>query len=162
MGPILEWRQETGRSAAMSGVLAALLVAALPTVEGYGLWWTSLWWWWLIVLLPGILIYLVMRGGWLAAGARWAQNQNKWVDVYDLTLVQVRASGVNMMLRLKDSGGRDIGSLKLKDIQRNQNLWDLVYCGILHSVASGKANPPANVRTILKLPGGQRAHRDGS
>ncbi|NKQ55367.1 hypothetical protein HFP15_20995 [Amycolatopsis sp. K13G38] len=109
-----------------------------------------------------MLIWLITRGGWLAAGARWVQNKVKWVNTYSLTVVDVQASGVNMLLRLRDSSGRDIGSLKLKDVQRNQELRDLVYNGILHSVATGTANPPQKTRTILKLPGGQGLHRDGS
>lgn len=161
-GPTLEWRQDTAKGALGSGVIAAAIVAVVPTLETQGFGWVTTWYWWPSIALAGLLIYLIMRASWLAAGARWLQYKDQWVDTYELTHVHVQASGANMMLRLTDSAGRSIGSLTLKGIQRNQALWDLVYNGILHSVVTGRANPPTNVRTLLKLPGGTGQHRDGS
>ncbi|WP_143271334.1 hypothetical protein [Amycolatopsis echigonensis] len=158
----MEWRQDSGRGAVQSGVIAAVIVAVVPTVETQGFSWAATPYWWPFIALAGVLIWLIMRGGWLAAGACWVQNKDKWVNTYNLTAVDVHASGVNMMLRLQDTAGRDIGSLKLKDVQGNQKLWDLVYNGILHSMAQGTANPSEKARTILKLPGGRGLHRDGS
>jgi len=159
---MLEWNQETKNGALISGLIAAVIVALVPTLETQGLSWATTWYWWPFIVLAGILIYIATGSSWLAAGACWLQNGKSWVDTYELTHIAVKASGVNMMLRLEDSTGRKIGSLKLKDVQRNQKLWDLVYNGILHSVVTGKADPPTNVRTILKLPGGKGQHRDGS
>lgn len=87
---------------------------------------------------------------------RWsylAANGRFWVDVYQLTEVRIKAAGVNQMLRLKDSAGRQV-SVKISDVQRNQALWDLAYNGILHSVVVGSADPPKGTRTILELPAG--------
>lgn len=154
-GPILEWRQETPRSAVWMGVVTALIILGLPTVNSWSVTWVlrpSLSFFWILSLGGGWLIYKIFSNAWLAAGATWLQNGRYWVDVYQLTRVEVKASGVNQMLRLRDSAGREIGSLKLGDVQRNQDLWDLVYNGIRHSVAAGSANPSPGSRRILELP----------
>lgn len=159
-GPMLEWRQETPRSALWAGVVTALIVLGLPTANSWSFAWMlkpSWAFFWVLSLGGGWLMYKIFSNVWLAAGATWLQNGRYWVDVYQLTEIKVKAAGVNQMLRLKDSVGREIGSLKLGDVQRNQALWDLVYNGILHSVASGAATPSKGTREILKLPGGHLA-----
>ena len=157
---MLEWRQETPRSAVWAGAVTALLVLGLPTVNSGSFAWMvrpSWAFFWLLSLGGGWLMYKIFSNAWLAAGAMWLQNGRYWVDVYQLSEIKIKAAGVNQMLRLKDSVGREIGSLKLADVQRNQALWDLVFNGILYSVAAGGATPSQGTRDILKLPGGRSA-----
>ncbi|MGH3831930.1 MAG: hypothetical protein ACRDRS_16030, partial [Pseudonocardiaceae bacterium] len=158
----LEWRQDSTTWAIISGLLMAGIGISVYTVDEHGFGWVSIWWLWLPLIIFGLAVYWVTSKSWLAAGATWLQNGEVWVDVYELVTIDIKASGAKLNLRLTDSTGRTIGSLSLADTQRNQALWDLVYNGILHSVATGKADPPHNVHTILKLPGGRGQHRDGS
>lgn len=151
-GPVLEWRQETLRSSIIAGVILVLIGACIPTFNSTGFAWLTQWGWWLYLALCFVVGFAVFRGTWTAAGATWLQNGKAWVATYELTRIEVKASGTNQMLRLTDSAGRSIGSLKLMAVQRNQALWDLVYNGILHSVTTGKANPSPGSRKILKLP----------
>lgn len=157
-GLTLEWRQETTRSSVWAGVVTALLVLGLPTVNSWSFDWMARPSWWAffgpLAFIGGWIMYKAFGKMWIAAGATWLQTGRFWVDVYQLTEVRIKAAGVNQMLRLKDSVGREV-SVKISDVQRNQALWDLVYNGILHSVVSGSADPSRGTRTILKLPGGR-------
>lgn len=132
-----------------------LIVLGLPTVNSWSFGWVlrpSFSFFWVLSFGAGWLIYKIFSNVWLAAGATWLQNGRYWVDVYQLTEVKIGAAGVNQVLRLKDSAGREIRSLKLRDVQRNQALWDLAYNGIRHSVATGGASPSQGTRRILQLP----------
>lgn len=151
-GILLEWRQETPKSAFWAGGVLAVLMAGLPTVNSGSFGWMIHWWWyWFLVLFAFWIGYGIFSNMWIAAGATWLQNGKRWVDLYRLTDVNIKAAGANHMLRLKDGVGREV-SVKLDAVQRNQDLWDLVYNGILHAVVTGQANPPGGSRTILKLP----------
>ncbi|MGH3720730.1 MAG: hypothetical protein ACRDRI_18165 [Pseudonocardiaceae bacterium] len=161
-GPALEWCQDSTTWAIISGLIFAGIIISVYTAHEHGFGWVTIWWVWLLPIIFGLAVYWGMSKNWLAAGATWLQNGDVWVDVYELVSIDIKAGGAKLNLRLTDSAGRTIGALSLADAQRNHALWDLVYNGILHSVANGKADPPTNVRTILKLPGGRGQHRDGS
>jgi hypothetical protein len=149
---MLEWRQEGHKSALLAGVALAVIGATVPTANSGGVAWVTTWYWWVFFALCALVGYGVFIGTWIACGATWLQNGKRWVSIYELTEVRIKASGTNHMLRLTDSAGRTIGSLKLIAVQRNPKLWDLVYNGIQHSVATGKATPPSGTRKILRLP----------
>ncbi len=153
-GPALEWNQQSRRSAIWSGLIAAALIAGFGSLLFSGFGWVTQWWCWLLIVLCGLAIYKATSNTWIAAGSDWLQNGKQWVDVYKLVEVKIGASGTSQVLRLKDSHGRQIRSVSLSDVQANQALWDLVYNGILHSVLSGKADPPKGTRKILSMPGG--------
>jgi hypothetical protein len=149
---MLEWEQGNRRTAIWSGVFIAAFLIGFLTLRYGGVRWVAVWWWWLIILLFGLLVYRGLSGMWLAAGADWFQVRKRSVNVYDLTGIRVDATK-SLYLRLTDSTGSSVGSLRLADAQRNQALWDLVYNGILSSVVTGKANPSPRTRGILLLPG---------
>lgn len=151
-GPRLEWYQEGPRGALTSGLLGAVIVAVAGTLIS-GPEWVTQWYMWLLPIITGFLVFITLRKDWVAAGARWLQHKNTWVDTYDLVDVTIGANGMNQVLKLTDSQGRRIQTLPLRDVQENADLWDLVYNGILHSTVNGKANPPRGTRVILKLPG---------
>jgi hypothetical protein len=153
-GPALEWSQQSRRSAIWSGLIAAAIIVAFFQLRFWGFGWITQWWCWLLIVLCGLGIYKATSNSWLAAGSDWLQNGSQWVNVYELVEVKIGAAGANQVLRLKDSYGRRIRSVNLSDVQANQPLWDLVYNGILHSVVTGKADPPHGTRKILSLPDG--------
>jgi hypothetical protein len=153
-GPALEWNQQSRRSAIWSGFIAAAIIAGFFLWRFWGFGWVTQWWCWLLIVACGLAIYKAASNTWIAAGSDWLQSGSQWVDVYELVEVKMGASGANQVLRLQDSHGRRIRSVNLSNVQANQPLWDLVYNGILHSVASGRADPPKGTRKILSLPDG--------
>jgi hypothetical protein len=158
-GPILEWMQDTKREMVLGGLFGTGVIAAFFTWKFGGLGWVTTWWWaWIFVVLCALGLYEAARKAWVAAGATWMQEYRNWVDTYDLTEVAIKSGGYRHVLRLSDSAGRRV-SLPLSDVQRNQALWDLVYNGILHSVASGQAEASKGTRKILELPGSEHPHR---
>lgn len=152
-GPRLEWYQESPLGAFKTAIWAFVIMFVALVLIWQGFEWVSYWYNWLLPPVVASLVYFTSRKGWVAAGARWLQHKNTWVDTYDLTEIKIGANGANQVLKLTDSAGRRIQTLPLRDVQANADLWDLVYNGILHSTVNGKANPPRGTRTILKLPG---------
>ncbi|GEM_PF-612672 len=91
---------------------------------------------------------------WFAAGAEWLQVKDVWVEIYDLVRISAGTNGADRAIGLEDSGGRSIHAVSLKRIQGHPAMWDLVYNGILHSVASGKCDIPPGARKLLQIPRG--------
>ncbi len=106
----------------------------------------------MILLFFSWMMFRAARNYWTAAGATWVQWRSRWVDTYHLTRIRFSADGYSRVLRLKDAHGNEIHSFKISEIQGNPDLWDLVYNGILHSVASGNCDIDAKTRRILQIP----------
>lgn len=151
LGPILEWSQNTPRTAWLGGALVFLIAAVFLTANN-GFAWMSLWWMWLFILLFGWGIVRILGKDWVAAGAVWVQSRDAWVNTYELTRITFSVDGYNRVLRVEDGAGRKIHSLKLRSLQVNPPLWDLVYNGILHSVASGNCDISDKARKEIRLP----------
>nr|WP_245959023.1 hypothetical protein [Rhodococcus gordoniae] len=152
LGPVLEWLQPTVRDRYIGAFLiAAILVVYLTVINGDFRW---IHWWIMWVIIPGssLLLFFGKGNHWTAAGATWVQWHDSWVDTYHLTRIRFSADGPSRVLRLKDAHGNKIHSFKISEIQRNPDLWDLVYNGILHSVAFGNCDIDAKTRHILKIP----------
>ncbi|WP_238588653.1 hypothetical protein [Rhodococcus pyridinivorans] len=111
-----------------------------------------MWVMWVIMIVGAWVMFRATRNHWTAAGSTWVQWRDGWVDTYQLTRIRFSADGPNRVLRLKDIHGNEIHSFKISEIQRNPDLWDLAYNGILHSVASGNCDIDAKTRRILKIP----------
>ncbi|MFC7449732.1 hypothetical protein [Rhodococcus daqingensis] len=133
------------------GIIA--LFAGFATWRTGGLVWMTWWWSWLVL---GLWLahgwWFSRHGNWLAAGAVWVQQDKNWVNTYELTKIRFTVSGLNRVLKLTDSSGRNIYGLVIRDVQSNQPMWDLVYNGILHSVASGDCDISDKARSVLKVP----------
>lgn len=152
LGPVLEWLQPTARDQYTSALfIVGISVAYLTLVDG-GLRWTHMWVMWVIIAVGAWVMFGATRNHWTAVGSTWVQWRDDWVDTYHLTCIRFSADGTNRVLRLKDAHGNEIHSFKISEIQRNPDLWDLVYNGILHSVASGNCDIDAKTRHILKIP----------
>jgi hypothetical protein len=108
----------------------------LATFKWGGLGWVSVWWLWLA--LPGLawLTSMLVRGHKISAGADWLNCRGGIVCTYELSDITVTSHAGGHGLELKDAhGGTADADFGL--IQVNRDLWDLVYNGILHSVAGG-------------------------
>ncbi|WP_226435131.1 MULTISPECIES: hypothetical protein [Rhodococcus] len=148
---MLEWDQPTLRDQYFAAAVMAGLSIALISVQA-GFEWIHWWWYWTIVVTFSWIIFRACGNSWSAAGATWVQWRSSWVDTYHLTRIQFSADGYARVLRLKDVHGNTIHSFKIHDLQANPDLWDLVYNGILHSVASGNCDIDAKTRRVLKIP----------
>ncbi|WP_374107757.1 hypothetical protein, partial [Rhodococcus sp. DMU2021] len=137
------------QASALSMVL--LLVVYLTVLNG-DFRWVHWWIMWVIMAVGAWMMFRATANHWTAAGASWVQWRSSWVDTYKLTRIRFSADGYSRVLRLKDAHGNEIQSFKISEIQRNPDLWDLVYNGILHSVASGNCDIDAKTRHILKIP----------
>ncbi|MEE2058228.1 hypothetical protein [Rhodococcus artemisiae] len=148
---MLEWSQPTLREQYSAAAAMAGLLIVVVSIQ-YGFEWVRWWWYWAIVVTFAWVMFRAYGNSWAAAGATWVQWRSSWVDTYHLTRIRFSADGYARVLRLKDAHGNEIHSFKISEIQGNPDLWDLVYNGILHSVASGNCDIDAKTRRILKIP----------
>jgi len=144
-GPVLEWNQLSAWFASkVIGVLVLIVVGVISLTQHGLAWTTSAWQAWVGIAVPAFAMWVSIRRDWLAAGALWVQNRRAWVALYELTRVEFQERVLlgwgqvdrPVILRLQDSAGRSV-MLRLRAVQANPRMWDLVYNGILHSVASG-------------------------
>lgn len=133
-GPILEWFHPTRSGSIATGLIGSIVCFVFLVFKDGGLGWVTVWWLWLFVLPWPFVFWLIGRSVRMSAGADWfAYNNKVFVKTYELSEVKVSAGGTGRFLRMKDQSGRR-AYIKLDDIQRNRELWDLVYNGIQHSV----------------------------
>ncbi|MEV0947128.1 hypothetical protein [Rhodococcus sp. NPDC049939] len=152
LGPTLEWSQFAPKHSMQAAVGLPAFCAALITLEEGGFDWTSDWGYWLLAALTGAFMYWRVGQEWMAAGAVWVQEGPKWVNTYELVRIRFSVDGLRRVLRLKDAEGREIHSFRLRDVQSNPQMWNLVYNGILHSVASGNCDISNKARKVLQIP----------
>lgn len=160
LGPVLVWHRES-RKSKIVGVVggAAILIVGITIIsliKGYGLDWFGAWQIWLIIaggtiLAAGPFSYLTYSAGadWLQVDlVRWGKHQRRWVDLYELTKINASYGGTTFHLDLTD---KDITlSRSFQELQQDHRIWDLVYNGILHSVANG-ATVTHQALAVLKL-----------
>jgi hypothetical protein len=153
LGQRLEWNQHSRRDMRVADLGIIALFAGFATWRAGGLAWMTWWWAWLVL---GLWLahgwWFSRHGNWLSAGAVWVQQDENWVNTYELTRIRFTVSGLNRVLKLTDSSGRNIHGLVIRSVQSNQPMWDLVYNGILYSVASGNCDISDKARAVLKVP----------
>lgn len=147
-GTVLAWHRENRKNKIatfISGVaISALVLALIPVFQGevFG---DSLRYWpvWVVIiafslLATGPFSYLTYSAGadWLQVDqARWGRHKRIWIDLYELRRVHAHYGGSTFHLELYDN---DIGLARsFQELQQDRRIWDLVYNGILHSVANG-------------------------
>ncbi|MGJ7909169.1 hypothetical protein ACOQFL_22135 [Actinopolyspora sp. H202] len=151
-GPVLEWYRHSQRYAIRMGVAASVLIGVLIGVDqGFDYSWLDMWWTWVFLVVAGFGMYGIFRLVDPAAGAEWLKVGRTWVLLYELTEIKVRHRGMSMHLDLKDSGGRSVQT-KVDEIQKDRDMWDLVYNGLLHSVVVNGASTNNAVHSRLKVP----------
>ncbi|MBA0123993.1 hypothetical protein H0B56_00365 [Haloechinothrix sp. YIM 98757] len=149
LGPVLAWHRGNARRKVLAGaVLAGMTAAGLSLVslaqgDGLGIW--TFWFTWLLVVVAALI---GARPGTYevdAAGADWFQREKVWfrlvrqkefVNLYELTRIDVgyRTGGTRILVL---SDVLSTVRAPLMDFQMDRRMWDLVYNGILHSVAGG-------------------------
>ncbi|WP_406636862.1 hypothetical protein [Amycolatopsis sp. WGS_07] len=159
-GPVLAWHRESRRGkmavALTSAIIliAGTLVISLFHQAGFGI--LAAWPIWLIIAVAVFLIsspfsYLTYAAGadWLMVErTRWGVKSRAWIDLYELTKIDAAYGGTTFHLWLYD---KDMGLTRSsEELQRDRRIWDLVYNGILHSVAGG-AQVSAQAIGILQL-----------
>lgn len=155
-GPTLEWFKASRRRSIAAGIGGSIVVLVGITLFG-GIGSLSIWWMWLIILIAGLLIGSSIRVSSCAAGAEWFAVGSNWVDLYNLSSIKVKAPTHYREIILKDRSDRQ-ADFELMEIQENQDLWDLVYNGILHSVVEGGAETNKLGHSVLKLPNQPHDH----
>ncbi|WP_245813847.1 hypothetical protein [Rhodococcus marinonascens] len=152
LGPTLEWSQAEKKHRVQAAFALSAIVAAFATVKVGGFDWVSDWGFWVLLSVMGAVMYWRASQEWMAAGAVWVQEGPKWVNTYELVRIRFSVDGLRRVLRLQDAEGREIHSFGLRDVQSNPLMWDLVYNGILHSVASGNCDISRKARKVLQIP----------
>ncbi|WP_235871134.1 hypothetical protein [Rhodococcus spongiicola] len=131
--------------------MPAILLAFFTVTTG-GFDWVDDWFPWIWTGLTGAFMYWRTGQEWMAVGAVWVQEGPKWVNTYELVRIRFSVDGLRRVLRLQDASGREIHSFSLRNVQSNPLMWDLVYNGILHSVASGNCDISRKARKVLQIP----------
>ncbi|MHA6797915.1 hypothetical protein [Bounagaea algeriensis] len=150
-GPILEWFYPRKKDWAIIGSILSGIIIVFLTFKDWGVGWMSVWWLWLFVIPWPFIFMLAGKNLRLSAGADWVcGSQRTFVKTYELVQVKATVGGAARSIELKDRHGNEF-SAQLNDIQRNRELWDLVYNGILHSVHVHGAETNKMARDFLGL-----------
>ncbi|MPZ00783.1 MAG: hypothetical protein GEU97_22980 [Actinophytocola sp.] len=161
-GPVLAWHKESKRGKVRSFfgsiIFFAVVFAVLSLIQGRGLDMLTAWPVWLIILAGSWLITGPFTYVVVSVGADWCQHQSyrfgykrgsHVIDLYDLVKVEVVTGGVAQLYLTLYGPERGI-HMALHEWQRERRMWDLVYNGILHSVAkAAKVNKMA--RAVLEI-----------
>lgn len=164
MGPTLAWHRRSWRSKlseyVLDFVLTTALIAIISLLNEGSLVLLGVWQFWLFPPVTAYLIAKPLVDIFVAAGADWAAKGHKrwwtlrakhrWVKLYELTRIEGDSMITGKYLRLAD-GQRGMG-FALRDVQVDRRIWDLIYNGILHSVAAGAEIDAAAIH-ILQLDG---------
>lgn len=147
-GPVLAWHRESKRgnwrAAAVSFVFILILLAAVSLISGEGLEVLTFWPGWGIVLVAALLMAKPWQVNTIAAGSDWLQSRTTGLrkrsgpvlNLYQLIRIRTSVAAGSRYLDLTDSTGYRRG-MTFVEWQTDQRIWDLVYNGILHSVADG-------------------------
>jgi hypothetical protein len=159
-GPVLAWHRESRRgkiaTVVASGAILIVGAAVISLLNDMGLGAFGYWQSWAIIVVGTVLMSSPFSDITYSAGADWLQMQitrfgvtkRVWIGLYDLTKVDASYGGITFHLWLWSKRGGL--SLSFEELQRDRRIWDLVYNGILHSVANG-ATVTQQATGILKL-----------
>jgi hypothetical protein len=152
MGRPLVWRvygaKEGLRGLLFTLIIAAILIALPSLMRGQGFEAWTYWQMWVIAFVGAWLMADPMERRTVSAGADWIQwnRRPKWyqsrrdrtnyLKFYRLAEIEGYAAGAVLYLRMRDEDGRGIDRIRA-ELQSDRRIWDLVYNGILHSVANG-------------------------
>lgn len=152
MGRTLAWRVK-GRRDGLTGLIFTLcvaigIIAFVSLINDFQLRAFGFWQAWAIIIVGAWLMADPLKRETISAGADWVQwyKRPKWyqwrkrephvVKTYRLTNIEGYAAGAVLYLRIVDEDGQ--GSDRIRaGLQPDRRIWDLVYNGILHSVAAG-------------------------
>ena len=150
MGPPLEWCEESKKYPLERAIILVCFCLLSSTFIYRGFDWVYEWFPWTFTLALSVLYYLDKKKDRVLAGAQWVQERDKWVSTYELTRVRFTTVGYNRAAKLVDIHGNEL-VIVLRHTQMNPKLWDLVYNGIVYSVATGNCDISKAARRILKV-----------
>ena len=140
--------------------LMLALVAGVSLVRGMGLGAFKYWQLWVVIavftfLTTSPFAYLTYAAGadWLLVErSRWGIKKRVWLDLYELTKIDASYGGTTFHVWLYGKGGGF--SRSTEELQSDRRIWDLVYNGILHSVAGGAqvSNQAIGILQLDKTP----------
>ena len=149
--PMLEWFYPTKGGSLATGAVGSVIIFTFLTFKDGGLSWAAVWWLWLFIVPWPFIFIFVGHNSSLSAGADWVcGGKRSFVKTYELVQVKATVGGAARSIELKDRHGNTFSS-QLDDLQRNRELWDLVYNGILHSVHVHGAETNKMARNFLGL-----------
>ncbi|ATY17006.1 hypothetical protein CU254_41185 (plasmid) [Amycolatopsis sp. AA4] len=157
---MLAWHRESRGGKIMTVVVGFVMTVALAAgvslFKGMGLDALTYWQIWVFVAVftflttsPFTHITYAAGADWLVVEfSRWGKKKRAWVDLYALTKIDASYGGTTFHLWLYNKKGGF--SRSTEELQRDRRIWDLVYNGILHSVANG-AHVTSQAIGILRL-----------
>jgi hypothetical protein len=150
MGPVLAWHRDSVVGQVLRCLVAVTTVVAgvvlISLVNGDGPWELLRHWQiWLIVLVGSYLMSSPLEVSTVSVGSDWFQTSHgrRWyrrartnyLKLYELIEVTGSADGGAPELYLSD--GERAMRRRIDELQPDRRTWDLIYNGILHSVAAG-------------------------
>lgn len=164
MGPVLAWHRDSAKGQIVNYLVALGVfvggIAVISLLQGEGLDMLTAW-----PLYPLFLIFAYLMSKPLdvrtdSVGADWLQShyRKRWyqrrrkvvvLKLYELTRVQGVSGPGYPQLALEDVDGATMYRF-MWELQPDRRTWDLVYNGILHSVANG-AETDSTSESVLKL-----------
>jgi hypothetical protein len=164
MGRPLAWHYDNvvGNVRRYFVALAIVLVgiAILSLLRGDGLADLLIWQVWPVAVIGTYLMSDPLTFKTITAGSDWLQwgTRKRWyhraprdghINTYELVSVTASGSGASLYLKLEDADGNILFRMR-HALQQNRQIWDLLYNGILHSVANGAETDTLAIG-ILKL-----------
>lgn len=161
-GPVLAWHKESKRGKLTLFLTSMALFAVGMTIISFldgdgGFDWITMWPIWLGFVVVSLLITGPITFTVLSAGADWFKidkvrfgltRRSGYIKLYELKNIDASAVSIEFYIELADD--QVSVDLPLVEWQSDRRMWDLVYNGILHSVAAG-ANITKLARQILEL-----------
>lgn len=151
MGRVLAWHRDStwGQVAGyfVSVAIAVVAVGVISLVSDFQLHAFEHWQIWLIIVVGAWLMSSPLDFKTISAGADWFQRgkRKRWyqrrarsnfIKTYELMKVAGSYAGGSYDLYLEDIDGRGMHIFRY-ELQPDRKTWDLVYNGLLHSVANG-------------------------
>lgn len=156
MGPTLVWWRDSPKAglarAAFAFALMMIGVAVIGLSGDGDLSIFGMWPIWIVIVVFAYLASNPFNVNTISAGADWVQwrhsrlKKTNYVKLYELTKVRTSYGGGDLHLAIyDDERGMD---RSFSEWHRDRRIWDLVYNGIVHSVAKGADIRPRDIGAL--------------
>lgn len=148
MGPMLAWHRLSVKGKVVRYFIAlAMLVGGMSLItlsRGDGVDWIQYWQLWVLFVPGAFLMSSPLTYETLSAGPDWLQidvrrpfrrTDSGHIGLYELIQIEGSTSPTGHFLRIEDE--HVSSERQIDEWQGDRRIWDLIYNGILHSVANG-------------------------
>lgn len=148
MGPVIAWNRSNIKGKIHLYIISlAILIVGMSVItmaEGDGIDWMRYWPLWLFFAIVAYLMSSPLKFETTSVGADWLQirimhpfrrTKQDHIKLYELIEIDGSSSPTAQFLRIND--GNLASERPLHEWQGDRRIWDLMYNGILHSVANG-------------------------